>query len=283
MRCASFCSAESYHIDELSRFLRSEGYEPKFYDDVIHIQKISYSDESRDVLDAFFFPYGCLVTWGMDEDEDQQMLSLVENFQKNPINVLVKDLAFYSINPDLVEEACIDEEEDHMILPSEDHLIKLSFSHALSQSVKLRAFEESISITIQQTRHFPQELAEKGCISLSSEKLAKLMGALFAQRDSMNLDSDILDTPEFFWRRPKYEPFYLRASHYLDIQARVAILNRKLDRVHELYEILSNEHKHIHSSRLECVVIILICIEILCSVLHDSEHLLSLFWRLYPF
>lgn len=277
MRCASFCSAESYQIDEFSKFLRSEGYEPKFYDDIIHIQKISHDDDSDTLSDAFFFPYGCLITWGMDEDEDQQMLSLIENFQIRPIDVLVKDLSFYTISDELTDEARIDEEEDHVILPSNDPLIKLSFSHAFSQSVKLSSFEESISLTIQATRHLPQELAEKGCISLSSEQLAKLMGALFAQRDSMNLDSDILDTPEFFWRRPKYEPYYLRASDYLDIQARVAILNRKLDRVHELYGILSNEHKHLHSTRLEWVVILLILIEVIFSIVRDRELILGLF------
>ncbi len=103
MRCASFCSAESYQIDDFSKFLRSEGYEPKFYDDIIHIQKSSHNDESQIPSDAFFFPYGCLITWGMDEDEDQQMLSLVENFQHKPLDILVKDLSFYTISEDPTE------------------------------------------------------------------------------------------------------------------------------------------------------------------------------------
>lgn len=278
MRCASYCSAESYRVDDFSKFLRSEGYEPKFYDDVIHIQKSSHADNEEEVIsDAFFFPYGCLITWGMDEDEDHQMLALVQKFQHKPLKILVKDLSFYTISSEPIDEAVIDEEEDHILLPSHDPLIKLSFSHALSQSVKLSSFEEEIYETIQNTRHLPQELAEKGCISLSSEQLAKLMGALFAQRDSMNLDSDLLDTPEFFWRRPKYEPFYLMASESLDLQARVAILNRKLDRVHELYGILSNEHKHIHSTRLEWVVILLILIEVIFSVIRDRDLILGLF------
>jgi len=214
----------------------------------------------------------------MDEDEELQMLELVESFQKNSIDPLIKDLSFYTINQEDSgqEEAIIDEEDDYIILPSDDPLIKLSLSHALSQSVKLSSFELSISETIAQTRSVPEELATTGRTSLSSEQLTKLMGKLFAQRDSMNLDSDILDTPEFFWRRPKYESFYQRGSQYLDIQARVAILNRKLDRLHELYEILSNEHKHLHSTRLEWVVILLILIEVLFSIVRDRDLLSTL-------
>jgi uncharacterized Rmd1/YagE family protein len=98
----------------------------------------------------------------------------------------------------------------------------------------------------------------------------------------MNLDSDILDTPEFFWRRPKYETFYLMASNYLDIQARVAILNRKLDRVHELYDILSNEHKHLHSTRLEVVVIILIMIEVGFNIFREWDLIVGCLAKLIP-
>jgi uncharacterized Rmd1/YagE family protein len=279
MRCTSICSANAYHIDELAKHLRTQAYEPKFYDDIIHIEQVDEEREFRG--DAFFFPYGCIVTWGLNDDEDDQLVDLVKSFQKKPTDEVFKDVSYYTISPSPTDDAFIDEENDEMILPTEDILIKLSFSHALSQSVKLSSFEHSISKTIDKTRNLPEELATKGHIPLSRRKLAKLMGELFAQRDSMNLDSDILDTPEFFWRRPKYEPFYLMGSNYLDIQARVAILNRKLDRVHEQYDILSNEHKHLHSTRLEVVVIILIMIEVLFTIFREwgaiSEWVAKLF------
>lgn len=269
MRCASFCSAESYRIDEFAKFLRSEGYEPKFYDDVIHIEvPSSHSDAPSD---AFYFPYGCLVTWNMSEEQESQMLELSEEFQKKVCQILFKDISYYSIDPSLDDVIDIDEEEDHIMLPSSDPFLKLALSHAFSQSVKLRSFEQSISLTIEKTRHLPEELAKKGRISLSSQKLAKLMGELFAQRDSMNLDSDILDIPEFFWRRPKYEPIYERTSRYLDIQPRVAILNRKLDRLYELYGVLSEEHKHLDSTRLEIMIIILIMLEVMLTLFPASS------------
>ncbi|NBV28406.1 hypothetical protein EBR43_08150 [bacterium] len=281
MRNCSICTAESYKIDDLSKYLRSEGYEPKFYDDIIHIEKYR-EDEAWPVGDIFIFPYGCFVTWGLDEDEDEQIVHLVSNFQINPTVAAFKDVAFFVISNNPEEEPVINEEDDEIILPMNDPLVKLSFSHGLSQSVKLNSFEQSISITIDNTRHLPQELAKKGRIPLSSIEIAKLMGHLFAQRDAMNLDSDILDTPEFFWRRPKYEPYYLMASNYLDIQARVAILNRKLDRVHELYDILSNEHKHLHSTRLEVVVIILIMIEVFFTLFREWDLLIVFFSKLIP-
>ena len=97
---------------------------------------------------------------------------------------------------------------------------------------------------------------------MSRKKLSKKIGALFSERNSINLHSDILDTPEFFWRRPRYEHYYLMASEYMDIQTRLDILNRRLGVIHELYDILSSELNHRHSSRLELIIILLILIEV---------------------
>jgi uncharacterized Rmd1/YagE family protein len=52
------------------------------------------------------------------------------------------------------------------------------------------------------------------------------------------------------------------ASEYMDITTRLDILNRRLDVIHELYEILSSELNHRHSSRLELTIILLILIEV---------------------
>jgi uncharacterized Rmd1/YagE family protein len=84
----------------------------------------------------------------------------------------------------------------------------------------------------------------------------------------------MLDTPEFFWDHPELEQFYRRTMHYLDVAKRVDILNKRLAVVHELFEILSNELKHQHSSRLEWAIILLISFEVVIAVLRDLFHLI---------
>ena len=261
MRCTSFCTAESYLVDDFAKYLRSEGFDPKFYDDVIHIEK----NTEDGVGDAFFFPYGCVITWGLSIEGEYEVIHLVKKFETKPLSQVIEDYSTFLLG----ETTYIHEEEDEIVLEEEDPLIKLSISHGLSQSVKLSTFEESIRQTIEKTRHIPKELAENGKISLSRRKLAQKLGALFAERNSINLHNDILDVPEFFWRRPKFEPYYLMAAAYMDIQQRLEILNKRLDVIHELYEILSNELNHIHSSRLELVIIYLIVIEVILVILKD--------------
>lgn len=262
MRCAAYCTAESYKVDPLAKALRKQDLDPKFYDDVIHIELVG---SEQQLGHAFFFPYGCIVFWGVSAEEEEEFLQKVKEFSHESLSEPIYDEAFYSFGG----VTTIIEENDEMILDSEDSLIMLSFSYGLSQSVKLTAFEESINRTIQTTKHLPEELARSGKTSLSRRKISQKIGALFAERHSINLYNDILDTPEFFWRRPKYEPYYLMSAQYMDIATRTQILHRRLDVIHELYDILSNELKHIHSSRLELTIIFLIVIEVLFVILKD--------------
>jgi len=256
MRCSCYCVGNVFDIDELSKFLREEGREPKFYDNVIHIRK---ENEAGAGGDAFLFPYGCAIFWGLEEEEEHQVLSDLQPYVGHPLPFPVHDQSTFHYG----DITAIEEEDDEIVLESDDVLIKLSLSHGLSQSVKLESFEESVSHTIEKTRHLPEELARKGKTSMSRKKLSKKIGALFSERNSINLHNDILDTPEFFWRRPRYEPYYLMASEYMDITTRLDILNRRLDVIHELYDILSSELNHRHSSRLELTIILLILIEVI--------------------
>lgn len=258
MRCASYCAGVAYDINGIFQSLRSAAVTAQSYDEVI---MLSMGKEQT----LCVFAYGAVVFWGYTIDKERDTLKLLMPFLKSPLGSVQEDTFAYEYGV----ETIIDEEEDRIILQSEDSILKISLSYGLSQSAKLAAFEHDIDQTIQRTRHLPAELAEKGKISLSRKKISQHIGKLFSQKNSINLESFALDTPEFFWKRPRYEPVYQMSVEFLDIQVRLNILNDKLNVVHELYEILSNELKHAHSSFLEWVIIILILVEVILSILKD--------------
>lgn len=258
MRCTSYCTGPAYDIEGVFQAYKSKAATAHFYDEVVFL---SMGSEHTMCV----FAYGAVVFWGYTSVEERDALTTLGLFLRSPQTQIQEDTFVYEYGI----ETIIEEEEDRIILQSEDPLLKLSLSYGLSQSAKLSAFEHEVDKTIQQTRHLPAELAEKGKISLSRKKISQYIGKLFSQKNLINLESFALDTPEFFWKRPRYEPFYQLSVEFLDIQVRLNILNSKLNVVHELYEILSNELKHAHSSFLEWVIIILIMVEVLISILKD--------------
>ncbi len=264
MRCIGYCTAASYDIPRLFQFLQVSG-SSQIFRDAIHTQP---KDEKGVKRDIFYFIYGVVVFWGFTDEEEKQQLTILKRFEKEPLPRAEIDEFSFSYGDKMKIE------DDEIVLQKKDPLTKLSISYAIGQSVKLTVFEEVILRTIEHSKQIPKNLAIRGKIPLSRKETSQKMGELFLERNYINLHSEILDTPEFFWSHADLEPFYRRVAHYLDVNKRVDLLNRRLNLLHELFEILSNEINHQQSSRLEWTIIILILIEIVLALLRDLFHLI---------
>ena len=56
---------------------------------------------------------------------------------------------------------------------------------------------------------------------------------------------------------------------YLEVNQRIEVLTKKLNVIHELFIMLSDEQQHKHSSNLEWIIIWLIVIEIVLFIIKD--------------
>ena len=91
MKCSSYCVAESFRMEDLSLFLRDKGYEPKFYDEVIHTQIHRKTNDSY--VDVFYFSYGVVIFWGHEEGEDTNVMAEAAAFTFEPLSTPTKALA----------------------------------------------------------------------------------------------------------------------------------------------------------------------------------------------
>ena len=69
--------------------------------------------------------------------------------------------------------------------------------------------------------------------------MLKKSGELFALRHVLNLSSDLLDTPDFYWDRESLESMYLSTSAHLAIAKRIRITNEKISHCIELMDLVS--------------------------------------------
>ena len=259
-RCVSFCTADSYDILGLANFFKKKGYFTRILRDVLHVTNLKRPG------DIFFFNHGSFVCWGFKKHFEEKCIEYVKEFSIHPLTHVESDHFHYRYN----EETSIDTHErlrlDIITLDSEDSKIKLAISYGLAQSIKLEAFEETIKEAIKQNSHLPEEIASRGIISLSRRSIFKRIGEIFIVRSSININIEYLDAPEFFWRNPSLEPYYIMTKKFLDIPSRVMALNQKLDVLQELLDILNSQVQHRHSSLLESIIILLIAVEIIISL-----------------
>jgi uncharacterized Rmd1/YagE family protein len=257
MYCFATCSAQAYDIKLLYAHI-SKKFTSSLYQDTIHI-KFKEGD-------AFFFSYGVIVFWGIQKGDDQILMEEVEPFEIEPNEDIETEKLVYTI------DAKVRVQNAEIILPNTEVLTLLAVSHALSQSVKLNTFEQTVRRAVQSVGDIPQSLAKEGRIPLSRKAIRMKMGELFIDRSSINLHLDTLDVPEFFSEYPELEYLYSMAIDYLELKQRIEVLNQRLDVVHRFFELLGTELNNQHLSRLELTIIVLIFVEIVMTLMTDVLH-----------
>lgn len=220
--------------------------------------------------EMFVFSYGVVVFWNFTSHQEKDILA---------------DLTFSSLDTGIPlvtgpqDEEDFETEEFHfeyspetprprvfndmITLRSGDHMIKLAMSHAIAQSTKLNFFEQRMADQMEEAQHVPKRLALTGKLGMKREEVVRILGALFRSRVDVNLSSNTLDVPNFFWdSEPTLHPLYHAVREYLEIKPRVQALNERCRVFLDLAEILSDSIADDRSSRLTWIIIVLILISI---------------------
>ena len=102
-------------------------------------------------------------------------------------------------------------------------------------------------------------------IKIKNEDVLKLLGELFSMRNFVNLQSNFLDTPDFYWDRENLELLYSQLySHFL-ISKRTKLFNDRLNHCIDLMNLLKQHLTDNKHTRLEWIIIWLITIEVLIA------------------
>lgn len=263
MNCESFCIAGSIDLQKAADCLLNKNYPVHRYSKkVLHINNAQY--------DVFVFSHGSIVTWGMDEQDRVELFEIIKPFAKNLLATPESDTFSFRYGNETTIFVDKKLNQDIIILESTEPQLKLAISYGLAQSVKLESFEQQVQNAVDKNAHLTQELALRGRIPLSRRDISKVTGEIFTVRSLVNLNSEYLDIPDYFWEYPALENYYSLTIRFLDLSKRVSALNQKLDVLLDLFNMLNNQLQHYHSSFLEWTIIILIFIEIIIMIFFYS-------------
>lgn len=225
-----------------------------------------------ELAEAFVFPYGCMVVWGTQQDSDDFLSLVVEDAVELRSSPAVDNMHYVygehgSLKRDVItlETRIVGTDDDADYL--DPVLQRMAISCGLAQSIKLGAFEAAMRATIENTGHLPEQLASTGEITASRREVSRLMGQLFLDRYRYHLSGDLLMTPAFFWENEQYLPSYRRVERYLELRERGDVLNKRVEVVQELYQLLGEELNNQNSAALELAITLMIAFEILLTLI----------------
>ncbi|KAL9610269.1 MAG: hypothetical protein Q9167_005014 [Letrouitia subvulpina] len=198
--------------------------------------------------EMFVFSYGVVVFWNFTERQEKDVLADL-TFSEAETNIALAsgvqgeedfetEEFHFEYSPEVPKPRMFN---DMITLKSGDHMIKLAMSHAISQSTKLNFFEQRMADQMAEAQHVPRRLALTGKLGMKREEVVKILGALFRSRVDVNLSSNMLDVPNFFWdSEPTLHPLYIAVREYLEIKPRIQVLNERCRVFLDLAEILSD-------------------------------------------
>ncbi|TVY52357.1 Sad1-interacting factor 3 [Lachnellula cervina] len=224
--------------------------------------------------EMFVFSYGVVVFWNFTENQEKDILADLTFYEHETGTSLLsrpikeddfeKEELHFEYSPKVERPRVFN---DMITLRSGDHMIKLSISHAIAQSTKLNFFEENMSKTMLDAQHVPKHMALTGQLGMSRKEIVRILGRLFKSRVDVNLSSNILDVPNFFWdAEPTLHPLYCAIREYLEIQPRITVLNERCRVFLDLAEILSDSIADTKMSTITWIIIVLIVVSIAVTV-----------------
>ncbi|GAB7351364.1 hypothetical protein MBLNU459_g2047t1 [Dothideomycetes sp. NU459] len=271
------------------------------YPQVIHARTPNYlttdpeSGKSRPqgCGDIFVFPSGTAVAWNVPERVSQTLVNrvlLLAAENSHPDTVEVEDLEYLedasrdtsqivaetiilgtkaSSSPSSLEDSS---QPDIPASPSSEQsevdtiLAKIAFSSGLARSTKLAVLENLLSSYFHSTRTIPLILSRGSKLRFTRSFILRKTGELLSIRAQLNLYSELTDSlPDLFWDSPSslgLSDYYDEVGRALDVEARIKVLNEKMDYASEIASVLRERLSEKHSTGLEWLIIFLISVEV---------------------
>lgn len=265
MECLSFCIANTIDLSKLDHHYRKE---KGFYSSIRARDYIKLVNHQHKKI-LYVFKNGTVVSWGIKRYEVSKELNEIRSYTDKPVPFLVHDEFSFTYGEKTIIEPhpyfdvdCITLEQDN------DDEIKLSFSYGFSQSVKLQYFETVLESLIEKYTPLIHNLSQQGEMDITRKQIRQVIGEILGAKSEMNLISNFLYHPKYFWQHPTLEEYYATLERYMHIERRVNAINHRLDTLNEIFDMFNGylENRHAHS--LEIIIIVLIAIEIVFGVIN---------------
>ena len=226
--------------------------------------------------EAFIFDFGAMVLWGFSEQEEQEFKGYItanckrdklfsdeeHEESQDDMGFIVSDRESFTTAQNKKRQFLLVNDVVTLSIYSQPRQ-RLAISFSLAQSSVLAVFEGRIQKKVETYKSIPETFATHGYVKISANKLGSMIGDVFVIKHDVNLHTEILDTPDWFWDQRDVESMYKVTNTYLDMQSRTDILNKRLDMLYQLLSMLQAQDENAHLVKLEWIIILLVLLSAL--------------------
>lgn len=267
MECLSYCIANSIDLASVDHFFKAH---PDTFVSTRSRDVVKFHYVTKPTQHAYVFNNGTVVCWGIKRHAIRPLLAQLTAFTDKPIKKLAHDEFSYhsgdktTIQPHgYFDVDCLTIDQD-----ADSDELRLSLSYGFSQSVKLQYFEMRIEHLAEKYTPLIEQVSLLGTIPISRKRIRQATGEILGTKTDLNLISNFLYHPKYFWQHPTLEEHFTMLERYLHIQRRMTAINHRLDTIDEIFDMFTHYLENRHAHILEIIIIMLITMEIIFGVLN---------------
>ncbi|BES89568.1 unnamed protein product [Nesidiocoris tenuis] len=280
----AYATAEEYDIVSLAKALKAQNIyvpceltsnEPLKSPSSQALHAIAKYQTTKELRHLYYFEDGVVVMWNLPEIEQHAVIDFLKPFEEKRYDakIVQSELDFmkYTYDNDTKKTRIADGVMHVGSLEKTPEMIcgeMYTLSNAMAMSVKLGNLECILSKFVEDIEPMMDDLKLGRPVKISRSGVLQKSGELYALRHSINLSTDLLDIPDFYWDRENLEGLYQDAYNYFSISRRTRVLNEKLNHCSSLLELVSSHLSDRHHVRLELMIIALIMIEVGFETVH---------------
>lgn len=215
--------------------------------------------------DRYFyaFDYGAVVFANMDDTDMSKNLALLQPMCLRPLPDKIRDDFDILLRPDAPLHFGFDSLACPRITEDVAKIVMMNVGHSVSMDFYARRAEELLT----EIHVFTNQMEHEGAISISRSNMIKFIGRMLNSKNRIIENLFIFDSPDLAWDDEYLDRIHHGLARTFEIQSRFKEIEYTFKVIEDNLSVFRELYLHRESSKLEWIIIVLICIEVVDLIL----------------
>lgn len=206
----------------------------------------------------YVFDYGAVVFANMSDTDASKSLALLQQFSERPLAEKLRDDFEILHRP----EEQLSFNFDSLVVPRlDEEVVKIAMLN-VAHSVALDFYSQRAHELLSEIQQFTNQMENEGAIRISRSNMLRFIGRMLNSKNRIVENLFIFDSPDLAWEDEYLDRIHRGLARTLEIQTRFKEIEYTFKVVEDNLSVFRELFFQRESSRLEWIIIALICIEV---------------------
>ncbi|HAD13798.1 MAG TPA: hypothetical protein DCF33_15330 [Saprospirales bacterium] len=212
-------------------------------------------DENRFL---YAFDYGAVVFAGMDDTDTSKIISFLQPFLVRPLTEMLREHFEIKEAPGSTLHVGFDMLTCPKVSEDVARIAMMNVAHSVSMDFYTRRGEELLA----EINVFTKQMENEGAIDISRSNMIRFIGRMLNSKNRIIENLFIFDSPDLTWDDEYLDKIHQGLARTFDIQSRFKEIEYTFKVIDDNLSVFRELYLHRESSKLEWIIIVLICIEV---------------------